>query len=351
MAPARARPLAIVTGANTGIGFHTASRLAAKGYHVVVASRSPDKGRSAAAAICAAGHSAEFMQVDLALLASTEAFAAAVSSRFTALHALVLNAGMNTVGLPPGSPERFATDSGAELCFATNFLSQWHLAQLLLPLMKATAASPGAAALAPVRLVTLSSVTHWLAPGPVATVDDWAAVIRGRGASRGNHSYSLSKLAAALFAYELTRRLGDEGVTGVAAVAVNPGAVDSDIWRTFPAAVRCACRPFMRAAFLTPAQGSETSVVAASAAADVRGTPLASGAYLTPYYQLASPPLPESVAMLTESLGPFAGARVGCSSSASHDAASARALWAACDAAVAAWRAGRAASATTGAGR
>lgn len=317
-----AKPVCIVTGANTGIGFQTASALALKGYTVVLAVRNVAQGQDAAAAINSLardrGGDALVMQLDNSKLRSVRDFATAFLARHKHLHALVLNAGISGIGVPHS--ER-ATEDGFQLVFQVNFLAAFLLAQLLLPRLKATAVE---APIAPVRVVLLSSVTH----RTVEPIPDWARLIRsGKGFKS---SYALSKLACTLFAYHLARGLASEG-SKVVAVAVNPGAVDSDIWRSVPGWVQCWFRHCRRAFFLRTAQGAATSVAAASAG-EVRGRVFVSGRpyYLTPYwipdwaqnerYTLEIPSL------LFDLIGPSGGARVARSTAASHDPIAARNL-------------------------
>jgi NAD(P)-dependent dehydrogenase (short-subunit alcohol dehydrogenase family) len=331
-------PVAIVTGSNTGIGYQTALSLARKGYTVVMACRSRERGEAAAQQVASAlrgeGSSlvtgageAVFMQLDTSRLASVRSFAAAflASPHGDRLHALVLSAGMNSVGM---RPEDRQTTDGCSVVFESNFLGHFYLTRLLLPLMKATAKSApgGASDVPPVRIVCLASVTHRL----VSRRPDWArAIAKDAGAS-----YALSKIAMVHFAYELQRRFRDEGVGDrIQAISVNPGGVMSDIWRTFPPAVLCVARPFCSLFFLNTQQGSATSVAAASAR-EPGGRRMLPGdlLYLTPYR------IPswggERVALLFDSLGPFAGARAAPSTALSHDLGSSAALWEACDAAV-----------------
>lgn len=173
-----ARRVAIVTGSNCGVGFFTAKNLACKGYCVVVAARSRDKGEAAAAQICTEAKArgsdgyAVFSQLDLASLDSVRAFAIRVRADFEVLHALVLNAGMNSFQLTEA--ERRTADN-FDVTFQTNYVGHFLLALELMPLMRATAAM--VPCIAPCRLVTLSSTTHRL----VRSTDvDWSA-----GASHG----------------------------------------------------------------------------------------------------------------------------------------------------------------------
>jgi len=333
-------PVAIVTGANTGIGFQTALALGRKGYRVVLACRSPSAGAAAAADVAAsaraAGGDAAYMHLDLASLRSVRDFSAAFLASHGALHALVCNAGVaSAAGVPPR--ERVTAD-GANYVSQVNFLGHFLLVQLLLPRLKATAAD---APVAPCRVVLLSSVTHRLV-APPRDAAGWAAALGPRPPAGATGRYATSKLACNMYAYALQRSLAAEGGGagggprggGVVAVAVNPGAVASDIWRHVPPALMCWWRPFMRLFLLTPAQGA-VPVVAAAAAGEVGGAALAPGRpwYLTPYliprafqnerYVLELPSL------LADALGPGGAARVARSTSASYDPLAARALVAA----------------------
>ena len=340
-------PVAIVTGASTGIGYRTARALVLKGYCVVIATRTPQAGREAAENLNieaarsasapragfldgASAHqgSALYLPLDVSLLASVRAFAEALpSSLRSRLHVLVLNAGISGWGVPR---DKRTTVDELEATFANNFVGHFYLVQLLLDALRETAARQAYPGAPPVRVVTLASVTHRLVP---AAAPNWSAVLAGGG--RGGAQYAYSKLAALLLAARLQRELRG---TGVAAVAVNPGAVASDIWRHVSPRTACWFRPLMRAFFLTPEQGCATSVAAATAA-EVGGVRLdAPGAlvYLSPY---AAPAWAQRwggwAALAFDTLGPFRGAQVVRPTALAGDERAADALWAACEAAVA----------------
>jgi NAD(P)-dependent dehydrogenase (short-subunit alcohol dehydrogenase family) len=340
------RPVSIVTGASTGLGFHTALALLKRGHTVIVASHRELSGTEATAQLNrlmalrrpsfldgdAPNGEACFMRLDVSSLASVAAFAAAFLERFRGqLHTLVLNAGISGFGI---APEARRTPEGYERIFATNFLGHFHLTQLLLGALEATAAAGSAAPASsvPVRIVCLGSVTHRL----VKEAPSWPAVLTGSAAKKGPGQYALSKLAAILFAFELQRRFQDSG-SSVSAVAVNPGAVLSDIWRSLPQKHVWWFRPLSRLTFLTPEQGSATSV-AACTAGELQGMPLAAPArvYLSPY---ACPGWVQRtgglLALLFDALGPFAGARPVAPTQLCLDRQLGSALWEACEAAVA----------------
>ena len=141
--------LAVVTGANSGLGFGVSGRLAAAGAEVILAVRNPTKGNQAAADIRAAHPDAQVAVelLDLASLASVERFATALRKQGRPLNLLINNAGVMAV------PARHITADGFELQFGSNYLGHFALtAKLLLLLAKAD--SP--------RVVTLSSLySQW----------------------------------------------------------------------------------------------------------------------------------------------------------------------------------------------
>jgi NAD(P)-dependent dehydrogenase (short-subunit alcohol dehydrogenase family) len=286
--------VAIVTGCNTGIGRETARDLVAQGFAVVFACRDKAKAEQAMKEIefeVGAGPDAKgslhFIQLDNARMKSVKDFAAAFRKQFSTLHALVLNAGTGYV-----KREDRVTEDGFDTQFQVNYLAHFLLTQLLLPVLKKT---PGA------RVVALSSVTH---RNRTAT-DDWEKHAKKTDVT----SYPSSKLALAYLAFELPAR------TGVAAVAVNPGAVMSDIWRWMkPTLVNKVKKGVMSCLFLTPAQGSVTSVYAATA--DV---PSEETMYLSPY--------PVNTFTYFDWWGPFVGPTVCKAASKVYDKNKRSYLW------------------------
>ncbi|HEY2264827.1 MAG TPA: SDR family oxidoreductase [Streptosporangiaceae bacterium] len=229
----------LVTGANTGIGRATAEGLAARGGRVYVASRSPEKGAAAVAAIQAAtGNSAvSYLPLDLADLDSVRACASSFLARGEPLHVLVNNAGVvRTRGL---------TRQGFELMFGVNHLGHFVLTNALLGCLEASA---------PARVVTVASDSHYTARGI-----DWDVLRRPERGLTGLHGYAVSKLCNVLFSAELGRRTAGTGVT---TYALHPGVVASDIWRRVPWPVR----PLILRRMLTVSQGAETSLYCATSA-------------------------------------------------------------------------------------
>eukprot|EP00054_Salpingoeca_dolichothecata_P026662 m.191963 g.191963 ORF g.191963 m.191963 type:complete len:342 (+) comp25727_c1_seq4:428-1453(+) len=273
--------VALVTGANTGVGFETALHLAKLGTHVVLACRNLAKAEQARQRILTEvkeAPSVDVMVLDLSQLSSVREFVKQFLARDLPLHVLINNAGLN-------APINTKTIDGFEVVYGVNFLGHFLLTMLLLPKLKQSGTID-----APARVVCLSSVMHHL--GKL----EFENVLRETRLD----SYSTSKLALHLLADELQWRLRDDG--RIRFVAVNPGAVDSDIWRSVN-----FCQRFFAAirslVFLTPEQGSRPSVHAAVARLpEIKYTAKTSCVpYFSPYFVISGLWLP------MEFLGPFAG--------------------------------------------
>jgi NAD(P)-dependent dehydrogenase (short-subunit alcohol dehydrogenase family) len=200
--PDQTNRTALITGANAGIGYHTALQLAAKGATVLLASRNPERGRAARERILATVPEArvEMVALDLADLDSVHQLADHILASDDGLDVLVNNAGVM------GVPRRRTTAQGFELQFGTNHLGHFALTGRLLPALLAQPAS---------RVVTVSSSMHRL--GRLALEDPNS----GRG-YRPWQAYNASKLANALFTLELDRRLRAAGAA-TASVGAHPG--------------------------------------------------------------------------------------------------------------------------------
>ena len=231
--------VALVTGANTGIGQVTARRLCEMGAHVFVACRNAASGQAAVDAIRAAvaGAQIELLPLDLGDLQSVRACASAFLQRDLPLHLLINNAGL--------AGAKGMTASGFELAFGTNHMGHFLLTQLLLDRIKQATSA---------RIVTVSSRAHYRASGL-----DWAALRETTASTVGLVEYNNSKLANALFSAELARRLAG---TGVAAYSLHPGVVATDVWREVP-------RPFrwlLKLGMISVEQGAATTMYCATAA-------------------------------------------------------------------------------------
>jgi NAD(P)-dependent dehydrogenase (short-subunit alcohol dehydrogenase family) len=203
------RPLALVTGANSGVGFEASRILAASGWSVVMACRAPDRGeRARSELVRETGSEALHLEIaDLARLPQVEALAERTVERWGRLDGLVLNAGLY-------APRLRSTEGGHELTLGVN-----HLAHVLLThrLLKTLAASGG-------RVVSVTSQGHRRGDLRRAALPD---IFDGTAWRGGLAAYCDSKLANVLFAFELDRRL--RGV-GVRADAVHPGVLATRIW-------------------------------------------------------------------------------------------------------------------------
>lgn len=186
--------VALVTGANSGIGFQTAKELAGHGASVVLACRDREAGRAAAARIAGDTSVAE---LDLASMASVRALA---ESWDRPLHLMVNNAGV----MAP--PKRASTIDGYELQFGTNHLGHFVLTGLLLPSLIASGGG---------RVVTVASIAHH--GGTDAVLDANAGEVYN-----SQRTYSNSKLANLLFAMELHRELTARELP-VTSTAAHPG--------------------------------------------------------------------------------------------------------------------------------
>lgn len=207
---------AVITGANTGLGFETAKALADKGAHVVLAVRNLDKGKDASDRITAAtpGAQVELQRLDLTSLDSVRAAADELKAKHDSIDLLINNAGVMM------TPKQTTAD-GFELQFGTNHLGHFAFTGLLLDRVLA---APGS------RVVTVSSQGHRFARGGIHFDDlQWERSYSRIGA------YGQAKLANLMFTYELQRRLRG---TNTIAVAAHPGGANTELARNTPAPIR-----------------------------------------------------------------------------------------------------------------
>jgi NAD(P)-dependent dehydrogenase (short-subunit alcohol dehydrogenase family) len=191
---------AIVTGANSGIGFHTAKHLALHGASVVLACRNTDAGRTAAAKMSG---EVDVAELDLASLGSVRRFAESVDRP---VDLLVNNAG---VMYPPRYRE---TEDGFELQYGTNHLGHVALTARLLPrLLEAPAP----------RVVAVASIAHHAGNDSVLEGNPQAGY-------SPQPAYGNTKLANILFARELQRRASAAGST-LTATAAHPGVAATNL--------------------------------------------------------------------------------------------------------------------------
>lgn len=206
--PSQAGKLAIITGANSGIGYHSALELARAGATVILACRNDQKAADARAKILAAVPQAqvEVAKVDVADLDSVKTFAEGFVASNRKLNILINNAGVMAF------PTRQATKQGYEAQFGTNHLGHFALTGELMPALIKT---PGS------RVVTVASIAH---KGGRMRYEDpnWERDYDPRKA------YSQSKLANVLFGLELDRRLKRAG-KDVSSIIAHPGVASTNI--------------------------------------------------------------------------------------------------------------------------
>ena len=201
--------VAIVTGANSGIGWDTAVVFAEKGATVIMACRSMEKGQAALDKLKTElpGADVELMQLDLASLDSVRAFVETFDTKYDRLDLLINNAGIMMVPYAQ-------TADGFESQFGTNHLGHFALTGLLLDTLLAT---PGA------RVVNVSSTGHRM-----GNMDFDHIMSEGPEAYRAAAAYGNSKLANLLFTHELQRRFEVAGVDAEA-LAAHPGGTNTNL--------------------------------------------------------------------------------------------------------------------------
>jgi len=210
---------AVITGANTGLGYETAAALAAKGANVVLAVRNLDKGKEAVRRIeeSTPGAQVTLQQLDLTSLDSINAAAGELRDQHDTIDLLINNAG---VMWTPKS----TTKDGFELQFGTNHLGHFAFTGLLLDRLLPVEGS---------RVVTVSSMGHRIRAAIHFDDLQWERSYSRVGA------YGQAKLANLLFTYELQRRLIG---TNTIAVAAHPGGSRSELTRNLPQPVSVAMR-------------------------------------------------------------------------------------------------------------
>ncbi|KUI29880.1 short-chain dehydrogenase [Mycobacterium sp. IS-1742] len=208
--------VAVITGANTGIGYEAAAVLAGRGAHVVLAVRNTEKGRAAAERIRAGLPHADVTvrELDLTSLDSIRAASDQLRADYSRIDLLINNAGVMMT-------EKGTTKDGFELQLGTNHLGHFALTGQLLDNLLPVEGS---------RVVTVSSGAHRF--GRV----DFDDLQSERSYNRIT-AYGQSKLANLLFTYELNRRLSAKGAPTIA-VAAHPGGSDTELTRNLWPVVR-----------------------------------------------------------------------------------------------------------------
>src|SRR3984957_4420487 len=261
--------LAVVTGANSGIGWHTALELARAGSEVILASRTESKGRDAVDRIRRLLPQARLQVeiLDLASLRSVQSFAARID-REPKLDLFVNNAGVMAV------PKRQVTEDGFELQFGTNFLGPFALTMALLPaLMRAgspriTTVSSGAANMG-LKKINFGDLQWERSYGP------WKA-------------YCQSKLADLMFALELGRRSASAG-RPLVSNAAHPGYAPTNLQTSGPERRKNLGDKILEALMSHDAAHGALPTLRAATASDA-----ISGTYFAPnrMFQLKGDPVP-----------------------------------------------------------
>jgi len=249
--PDQSGRVAVVTGANTGLGYWTAEMLADKGAHVVLAVRNLDKGKDAVEAITAKSPKADvaLQQLDLTSLDDIRKAAEELRAAHERIDLLINNAGVMYT-------DKATTKDGFELQFGTNHLGHFAFTGLLLDRLLPVQGS---------RVVTVSSVGHRI----IAKIhfDD----LQWERSYNRVAAYGQAKLANLMFTYELQRRLAAKGAPTVA-LAAHPGGSDTEltrniprllkpvvdvVWSTFTQSAEMGALPTVRAATDPSAQGGQ----------------------------------------------------------------------------------------------
>jgi NAD(P)-dependent dehydrogenase (short-subunit alcohol dehydrogenase family) len=240
--------VAVVTGANAGLGRDVAATLADHHAHVVLACRNVAKADDAAAAIRSATPDArvEVRRLDLADQDSVRDFADGLLAAYTRLDLLVNNAGLMAI-------DEARTAEGVEMQFGVNHLAHFALTARVLPLMLAT---PGS------RIGSMSSMGHRMARG---TADPLL-----HRPYRRWQAYFHSKLANLLFTAELQRRLAGAGA-GTVAVAAHPGGSRTDLGTEGSGLLNRAMASVVTPMLLQPAETGARPMLRAVTDPAVRG--------------------------------------------------------------------------------
>ncbi|MFC4210951.1 oxidoreductase [Pedobacter lithocola] len=214
--PSETGKVAIVTGANSGIGYEVVIGLVKQNFEIVMACRNLHKAEKAKAKILKLYPHAKLnlMSIDTSSINQVKAFVTQFLQQYKTLNLLINNAGIMM------SPYKI-TEDGFENQFATNYLGHFALSGMLLPILKSTYGA---------RIVTLSSLSYKWAE---IQFDDFHAQ---RKYSK-TKAYGQSKRACLMFAFELQRRLLAAGYD-IASLAAHPGLCKTNLDQYFPALIK-----------------------------------------------------------------------------------------------------------------
>jgi NAD(P)-dependent dehydrogenase (short-subunit alcohol dehydrogenase family) len=257
--------VALITGANTGIGRITALALADRGYQLILAGRSLERTKPVIDDIRRLGKAEPlFFELRLDDLDSVRACADAVLATNLPIHQLINNAGL--------ALQRGQTRQGYELAFGVNHLGHFLLTQLLLDRVISSA---------PARIINVASRAHRMTNNI-----PWEHLRKPTRSLTGTKEYAVSKACNILFTRELARRL--EG-TNVSCFSLHPGVVATDIWRATPFFMK----PFVKfVPMLTPEDGARTTIFCIESA-----DPSQSGQYFANCQVAKTTPLASDLAL------------------------------------------------------
>jgi NAD(P)-dependent dehydrogenase (short-subunit alcohol dehydrogenase family) len=215
--------IAIVTGANSGLGQEITIGLAKKDIKVIMACRNIEKAENAKSKILETVETAdlEVMELDLNSLTSVRNFAKSFGEKYKNLNLLVENAG---IMIPPFAK----TKDGFESQMGVNYFSHFLLSNLLFPLLNKTKGA---------RILTTSSIAH---ENGKIDFDN----LNSENSYSKSSAYGQSKLACLMFAYELQRRL-EKSDSDVIAVSAHPGVSMTNLFKQIPKFVRVLMTPLL----------------------------------------------------------------------------------------------------------
>jgi NAD(P)-dependent dehydrogenase (short-subunit alcohol dehydrogenase family) len=271
--------IALVTGGNASIGYHTVHQLARHGAKVYLGARSEERAKRAIEKMQHEGlgtGSVEWLSLDLARARTAKAGAELFLTKEDKLDILV-----NSAGLLARDYE--LNEDGIVTTFATNFVGPFVFTNTLLPLLEKTAAVEGS----DVRIVNVGSDAHSLAPKSVkfASREDFNAVSENSIMKKMSR-YGLSKLANVMFTPELQRRLNAKN-SPIVVMTVHPGTIASDgaqtQFNTLPWPLPQILWPVVKLGFMSQFDGAITTLFAAASSEISTDPAKYKGVYMVPF--------------------------------------------------------------------